>query len=422
MTALAPLRLSLCSVVLLSVTVPAAAQMLPGDLLLNSYNNPNLLAHYRPDGTVVQTSGTGTGLFWKGAAILPNGNWVTSRTHTNGVNIFDGVTGAEIATGDIPGFSGSPGDVGAFSDGSFAVVELTGWVWRLDSATNVIAFWKVSPHPFGILVDDQDHVWTCDVSSGVLWHTDDQGHKINEFSIGESAGDVAMAKDGTLFVTRRNSGEVAHYTRDGSFLGAFKATGIKQITGIAVGSDQTLWVSGEKKIQIRNFDQTGNFLGSIDVGPAKHPVFLTIYAPFRYDIGTNYCGPANFNSTGQSAVISASGSTKASYNFVTLTAAKLPPNVFGYFLNSDVQGFTPFPPGSNGNLCLGGGIGRHARQIANSGPAGELVIDVDLKVLPRPGGPHSVIAGETWNFQCWFRDNHAGSTSNFTDAVSVLFE
>ncbi|MCP3916270.1 MAG: hypothetical protein GY711_12005 [bacterium] len=29
--------------------------------------------------------------------------------------------------------------------------------------------------------------------------------------------------------------------------------------------------------------------------------------------------------------------------------------------------------------------------------------------------------GETWNFQCWYRDNNPGPTSNFTDAVSVTF-
>ncbi len=104
-----------------------------------------------------------------------------------------------------------------------------------------------------------------------------------------------------------------------------------------------------------------------------------------------------------------------------MTASKLPLNVFGYFLNSDVQGFTPFPPGSNGNLCLGGGIGRHAKQIGNSGADGELVIDVDLTALPRPGGTHSVVAGETWNFQCWFRDDQGGPTSNFTDGIEIVF-
>ncbi|MFT5291611.1 MAG: hypothetical protein ACI82F_003696, partial [Planctomycetota bacterium] len=36
-----------------------------------------------------------------------------------------------------------------------------------------------------------------------------------------------------------------------------------------------------------------------------------------------------------------------------------------------------------------------------------------------PTGVVFVMAGQTWNFQCWSRDNNPGPTSNFTDAVSI---
>ncbi len=139
-------------------------------------------------------------------------------------------------------------------------------------------------------------------------------------------------------------------------------------------------------------------------------------------IGTNYCGPANRNSTGQAAVIAATGSKVAQANNLTLTATQLPQQRFGYFLNSPTQGFVPFAGGSQGNLCLGTAFGRHLDQIRNSGDAGKFSIKVDLTMLPTPGGPHSVVAGETWNFQAWFRDKNPGNTSNFTDGVSVLFK
>ena len=138
-------------------------------------------------------------------------------------------------------------------------------------------------------------------------------------------------------------------------------------------------------------------------------------------IGTNYCGPANRNSTGQAAVIAATGSEAAQANNLTLTAAQLPMQRFGYFLNSPTQGFVPFAGGSQGNLCLGSGLGRHVDQIQNSRDAGEFSIKVDLTMLPTPGGPHSVVAGETWNFQAWFRDENPGSTSNFTDGIEIVF-
>ena len=113
----------------------------------------------------------------------------------------------------------------------------------------------------------------------------------------------------------------------------------------------------------------------------------------------------------------------ASDNSVTLTASLMAPNQVGYFLNSMTQGFVPFAGGSQGNLCLAGAIGRYRRsgEILGTGAGGTFSLILDLTDTPQPTGPVSVMAGETWNFQAWFRDNDPGPTSNFTDAVSVTF-
>ena len=137
-------------------------------------------------------------------------------------------------------------------------------------------------------------------------------------------------------------------------------------------------------------------------------------------IGDAYCGPANLNSSGQAAEISAWGDLDVSKNLCELTGTKLPTNQFGYFLTSETPSFVS-PPGSQGNLCLGGKIGRFASQIQNSGAAGEMVIDVDLTDIP-VDAPNAVQPGETWNFQLWFRDLNPTSTSNFTDAVQITFQ
>ncbi len=154
-----------------------------------------------------------------------------------------------------------------------------------------------------------------------------------------------------------------------------------------------------------------------DLGKAAGSAYL-----FRLeaDLGENYCGPANFNSSGQSAVISASGCAHVAENDLTLEATRLATDRFGYFLGSQTQDFKPFPPGSQGNLCLGGSIARLAAQVGNTGAAGQLTIQVDLTSIPT-APPHSVMAGEIWNFQCWFRDNQGGPTSNFTDGIEIVF-
>ncbi len=136
---------------------------------------------------------------------------------------------------------------------------------------------------------------------------------------------------------------------------------------------------------------------------------------------TNYCGPAVPNSSGQPAVIAASGTFLAGGYPLRLDATDLPTNQFGYFLASQTQGFVAQPGGSQGNLCLGGTIARFVAQVQSSGPGGAFGIDVDTLNVPlSPPGP--ILSGETWNFQAWFRDVNPTNTSNFTDGVSVLFE
>lgn len=137
------------------------------------------------------------------------------------------------------------------------------------------------------------------------------------------------------------------------------------------------------------------------------------------NVGNNYCGPAVNNSTGQPGVISATGSDVIADNDLTLYANQLPVGVFGYYLASETQGFIPNPGGSTGNLCITGKIGRFVKQVAKSDANGKISIVVDLTQIPVTP-PVAVIAGETWNFQCWYRD--AGNTSNLTDGLEILFQ
>lgn len=142
-------------------------------------------------------------------------------------------------------------------------------------------------------------------------------------------------------------------------------------------------------------------------------------------MASNYCGPAPLNSAGLAGVIEATGSGVVSANALTLRASDVPTNQFGIFIVSRDQGFVPGVNGSsNGNLCLGGAIGRYL------GPGGSFIqpttggtfsLGLDLTQIPQGGGSVSAMPGETWNFQAWHRDG-VGLGSNLTDAVSVVLQ
>ena len=83
------------------------------------------------------------------------------------------------------------------------------------------------------------------------------------------------------------------------------------------------------------------------------------------------------------------------------------------------------PGGSQGILCLTGAVGRYVGpgQIQFSGAVRMMRLPIDLQSMPTPTGLTSASAGQTWHFQTWYRDTVGGTaTSNFSDAVSVMFQ
>lgn len=138
-------------------------------------------------------------------------------------------------------------------------------------------------------------------------------------------------------------------------------------------------------------------------------------------LGVNYC-MATVNSSGLRGQINAAGSEVVSDNDLTLEAVNLPTNVFGFFLASQTPDLIPFPPGSIGNLCLGGTIARFVAQVQGTGAAGSFSISVDLTRIPM-SPPVAVMVGETWYYTTWFRDQLLGIPfSNFTNGYRITFE
>ncbi len=140
------------------------------------------------------------------------------------------------------------------------------------------------------------------------------------------------------------------------------------------------------------------------------------------DVVSNYCSPATTNSSGGPAVIGFAGSTSLASNDFVLTCTSTGINQFGYYIMSQIQGFTPGFAGSQGNLCLAPPFVRFNRpgqgEILFTGPLGEASLSPNNTFLPQGT---AWVSGETWNFQLWFRDTNPTLTSNTSDGLQVLF-
>ncbi len=159
---------------------------------------------------------------------------------------------------------------------------------------------------------------------------------------------------------------------------------------------------------------TGNF----NIVEAGIDEFRVIDATCDDAVGTPYCTAAA-NSTGGFGTIQGEGSAFLALNNLELLASNLPTTQTGFFVVSSAQAFVANAGGSQGNLCVGANTGRYLGQVGNSGAAGEIRLVVDAAAIPQPVGTTATLPGDTWNFQCWHRDQNPGQTSNFTQGYSV---
>lgn len=133
-----------------------------------------------------------------------------------------------------------------------------------------------------------------------------------------------------------------------------------------------------------------------------------------------YCS-SNPNSTGDRGFMRMEGDR--SFNTAkTIVCSALPPGQFGLLLSGSSTGFVPNPGGSEGNLCLGGQLGRYNGSISQASADGTVEFAMDPASIPSPTGSFAAMAGQFYQWQLWHRDSLGGAaTSNYTNAVTILF-
>ncbi|MEZ6015153.1 MAG: hypothetical protein R3F49_08575 [Planctomycetota bacterium] len=358
---------------------------------------------------------------------------------TSGASFYDIdiVTGARTLVGAI---TGAPGVVGALAyDDTNGVMYLSSTsldaLYILD--VNTLDATLVGPYNVGatVVMHGLEYV---EATGKLYGHSSSLANGADLFEIdtatGQATGIGASGTlgfgslayvNGTMYLSDTVGDQLMSIdlvTAAATAVGPFGVAGSVGI-GFAYDPALGLYASDNVTDSLYTVDVTTGAATVIGAFGASNMISLEFIGAGSGTFGTPYC-TANANSTGATGAISGSGSLTAADNDVTLMAGDLPLNAFGFFLVAPNQGFNANPGGSQGNLCLSGNIGRYVGpgQVLNSGALGEFALILDLTQTPTPNGFISVMAGDTANFQAWYRDSVMGSaTSNFTNGLEVTF-
>lgn len=296
-------------------------------------------------------------------------------------------------TRDVNRVAGSSMDAAGRAYG-FGLTKVVGhdFVWR---DGDIIA------QEFEPIVPGSSEIWR-NTSTFVAGFTHAVGHVSGDYLVvgqtSANGGDV-MVKNGTEVVLR--AGDPIDLDGNGAFDDDCELSFIRHIARWAANDEVTMVVA----LRTSTFGQLGDAIVRMSVPSSG--------------LGRTYCNSVP-NSSGAEARMVLLGSDVVAANDLVLGCLDLPPSVFGIFVTGQTQGFVQNPGGVQGNLCLGGAIGRMAGgSILNSGPTGRVSIPANLTALPTPNALVAGQPGETWNFQFWFRDVNPQPTANYSSAMEV---
>ncbi|MFT4541894.1 MAG: hypothetical protein ACI835_004356 [Planctomycetota bacterium] len=124
------------------------------------------------------------------------------------------------------------------------------------------------------------------------------------------------------------------------------------------------------------------------------------------------------NSTGLGALMCGGGSPSVSADDLTLSASALPPGQFGVFFMGGGQIRAPF---GDGFRCVGSTAGQTIHRFNPPMSSGAQGV---ANLAGAISGSGQISAGQTWNFQFWYRDpsGPCGTAYNLSSALSVVFQ
>ncbi len=184
------------------------------------------------------------------------------------------------------------------------------------------------------------------------------------------------------------------------------------------------WMNGYNQTQIKSIIETQWMTLDDDNGNIGDgtPHFADIDGGFRQQgfpglaincpSPSNYCVTTPNSANPIGATMSYGGTNDISNNNFVLFSFGCPPNKTGLFFYGQTQTLVPF---GNGTRCVANPF--HRLPVTTTNSFGDLVTMLNLNSLPSGG---QISAGQTWNFQSFFRDPAAGGAGfNASDGLQV---
>ncbi|MFT7676183.1 MAG: hypothetical protein ACI8QC_000151 [Planctomycetota bacterium] len=134
-------------------------------------------------------------------------------------------------------------------------------------------------------------------------------------------------------------------------------------------------------------------------------------------LGNQVCVAPTPNSSGQAATLEAYGSLTPSHDLLGLRSHQLPVDQAGLLIASLTPGNSPM---GQGTLCLGGAFARV--RVEQTDALGRLHFRMPLDAVPTPPQSQPILGGQTWYFQCVYRDQNPLPTFNFSPALELMFQ
>jgi streptogramin lyase len=417
------------------LVIGARAQLPPGEFLLSRYGfgGGAAIDRYDSAGNLVWQVPAVNSSQWIGSTITPS-NQIAVSCHSpwNAVRLLD-MNGVEVASFNTPQVTGVPGEVGVFSDGTFAICDAPELLFgNIDlysaSGTYVATFQLGWPsRPFGNYVDSNDILWVCDThpSALAIRKFDRGGNVIDTWNVGFPPSDVQVAVDGTVWTRNSANGDVYHLSASGAVLSSFPTINTNTAWGIARAPDGTIYTTDLNATTVARWAPNGASLGQFALAPGTQPVFITIRECTGAAVA--YC-TAKINSLGCAPAIASSGLPSA-----TLTSGFVirGDNVLNQKSGLLFYGFSgpSALPFQGGVLCVNTPLRRTHGVQSGGTPAPALdcsgVFALDMNAFAHAPGPPSpapqlTVPGTVVNAQWWGRD--PGFTAPNNTALSNALE